>query len=276
MNERGAKTILVTGAGSGFGRAIAERLGRGGHSVVGTVRDAGRAGELTRQAAAGGLPLRYLPLDLASPEQVAATAAVFEREGRLDVLVHNAGAGVFGAVEDVGPDLAQHQFAVHLLGPLDLTRRLLPLLRSARGQVIWIGSLAGRISGPFQAHYSATKAAVASVSDALRMELAPHRVRVTCVEPGDFATGFTAARTAVDARRSVYAERHARCLERAEAAERRGPGPERVAAAVERLCRMSRPPARRPVGPGAGTMCLLLRLVPDRVREAVVRRHYGV
>jgi len=276
MDDGGTRTVLVTGAGSGFGHAIAERLARGGYRVVGTVRDTGRAGDLTRQAGASGLPLRYLALDLTSPDEIEAVAVAFDRRGCLDVLIHNAGAGIFGAVEDVSPDLAHHQFALNLFGPLQLTRRLLPVLRAARGQLIWIGSLAGRISGPFQAHYSATKAAVASIRDALRMELLPHGVRVTCVEPGDFATGFTAARTAVDPRGSVYAEHYTRCLERVEAQERGAPGPERVAAAVERLCRMPRPPARLPVGPGAGTMCLLLRLVPDRVREVVVRRHYGV
>ena len=142
--------------------------------------------------------------------------------------------------------------------------------------MIWIGSLAGRISLPFQSHYSATKAAMAAMSDAMRMELRPLGVRVTCVEPGDFATNFTAARTIVGDPRSPYRAAHDRCLRRVEAQERGGPDPGRVAAAVERLCTMRRPPARMPVGPGAGATCLLLRLLPDRVRELVVRRHYDV
>jgi NAD(P)-dependent dehydrogenase (short-subunit alcohol dehydrogenase family) len=271
-----ARSVLVTGAGSGIGRAIAERLARRGYRVAGTVRDPGRARDLTEQARRAGRPLRYLALEITSAEQVAAAATAIESEGPLDVLVHNAGAGVFGAVEEVDADLTLRQFAVNLFGPLDLTRRLLPALRAAGGQIIWIGSLAGRISLPFQAHYSATKSAVAAVSDALRMELRPFGVRVTSVEPGDFATNFTAARTIVGDPRSPYWAAHDRCLRRVEAQERGGPDPGRVAAAVERLCTMRRPPARMPVGPGAGATCLLLRLLPDRVRELVVRRHYGV
>ena len=119
------------------------------------------------------------------------------------MLVNNAGSGVFGAVEHVGADDAARQFAVNLFGPLELTRRLLPSLRASGGRVIWIGSLAGRIALPFQSHYSATKASVAAVSDAMRMELRPLGVQVSCVEPGDFATGFTDARTIVDPAGSV-------------------------------------------------------------------------
>ena len=187
--------------------------------------------------------------------------------GGPDIVVHNAGFGVFGAVEDVGADLVAEQFAVNLFGPLELTRQLLPALRDRRGQVIWIGSLAGRISLPFQAHYSATKAAVAAVSDAMRMELAPHGVRVSCVEPGDFATGFTAARVMHRRPDSPYLAAQARCLSAVERQERGAPAPERVAAAVERLCRAEQPAARRPVGQGARATCLLLRLLPDRLRE---------
>lgn len=268
-------TALVTGAGGGIGAAIAARLAGAGYRVVGTVRDAERARALTRQAEAEGRTCCYRPLDLASMAEVAATAEGVLAGGGLDILVNNAGTGVFGAIEEVDARLVAEQFAVNLFGPLELTRQLLPALRARRGQVIWIGSLAGRLSLPFQAHYSATKFAIAAISDALRIELKPHGVRVTCVEPGDFATGFTSARTIVEAPDSVYRAAHARCLAAVEVQERGAPGPERVAALVERLCRADAPPARRPVGQGARTMCLLLRLLPDRVRELVVSRHYG-
>ncbi len=276
MNESGrGRTVVVTGAGSGIGRAIVHRLVRAGYQVTGTVRDAARADELTGLARQAGLALRYVALELTSSGQVASVASYLDAAGGLDILVHNAGFGVFGAIEEVNADEAARQFAVNLLGPLDLTRRLLPGLRARKGQVIWIGSLAGRISLPFQAHYSATKAAVASVSDALRMELTPHGVRVTCVEPGDFATGFTEARRRVDPPGSAYRDQADRCFAAVDHQERSAPGPEAVAAAVEALCRSVHPPARLPVGRGAGGTCLLLRLLPDRVREFVVRRHYA-
>lgn len=276
MNQPGAaRLVLVTGAGSGIGRAIAERLASGGFRVIGTVREARRARTLSEEAGAKGRPLRYLTLDLASATAIASIANEIRSAGGLDILIHNAGFGVFGAVEDVDASLVADQFAVNLFGPLELTRQLLPALRARRGQVIWTGSLAGRISLPFQSHYSATKAAIAAISDAMRMELRPHGVRVTCVEPGDFATNFTAARVVVAASDSVYRADGARCLSAVERQERGAPTPERVAAVVVRLCRTDRPAARVPVGPNARAMCLLLGLLPDRLREFIVRKHYA-
>jgi NAD(P)-dependent dehydrogenase (short-subunit alcohol dehydrogenase family) len=269
------RSVLVTGAGSGIGQGIAERLARAGFRVIGTTRDAARSQALEDDARAAGWMARFVPLELASPASIHALAERIAADGGLDVLVLNAGFGVFGAVEDVDADLAARQFAVNVLGPLELTRRLLPGLRERRGRVIWIGSLAGRISLPFQAHYSATKAAVAAVSDALRIELRPHGVGVTCIEPGDFATRFASARTIAAVPGSAYRNAHARCLTAVETQERSAPSPEWVARIVEEVCRHPCPPARRPVGTLARTMCVVLRLVPDRVREVIVRAHYA-
>jgi len=270
------RQALVTGAGSGIGRAIALHLAREGLRVVGTVRSADRAAALTAEAARDDLPLRYLPLELSAAESREALAAALEAEGGPDVVVHNAGFGVFGSVEEVDGAAAGRQFEVTFFGPLALTRRLLPALRARRGHVIFIGSLAGRLSLPFQAHYSATKAAIASLSDALRMELRPLGVKVTCVEPGDFATGFTDAREPCVPDGSPYAEPLARCHAAVERTERGAPSPEAVARVVGRLLRRRNPPARRPVGRWARTICLMHRLLPDRLRERLVRSTYGV
>ena len=269
------KNVLVTGAATGIGRAIAIKLTGADCAVIGTVRDADRASALTAEAAAASTPLRFLALDLWSPASIASLAAEVDAAGGIDILVNNAGYGVFGAIEEVDAEAAARQFAANVLGPLELTRRLLPGLRRRKGQVIWIGSLAGRISLPFQAHYSATKSAIASLSDALRMELRPHSVRVTCVEPGDFATGFTSARQVVSVPDSPYGPQHARCLAAVEKQEREAPSPEWVANLVERLCRMPDPPSRVPVGENARTLSLLLRLLPDRLRELLVRKTYA-
>ena len=276
MDKGAALTVLVTGAGDGIGCAIAQRLARAGHRVTGTVRSAERAAALTATARADGLPLSYSRLQYPSPGEIDAVVRETESRGRLDVLVNNAGIGVFGAMEVVGADDVSRQFAVNLLGPLELTRRLLPLLRASRGRVIWIGSLAGRLSLPFQSHYSATKASVAAISDAMRMELLPLGVQVCCVEPGDFATGFTGARAVIDPAAPEYREAHARCLAAAERQERGGAPPEDVAVLVERLCRVTRMPVRAPVGRLARTMCLAHRLLPDRWREWAVRRNYDL
>jgi len=276
VDKAAALTVLVTGAGDGIGRAVAQRLARAGHRVVGTVRSAERAAALTGAARADGLALAYSRLQYPSPEDIDGLAREAASLGRLDLLVNNAGVGVFGAMELVGAEDVSRQFAVNLFGPLDLTRRLLPLLRASQGRVIWIGSLAGRLSLPFQSHYSATKASVAAMSDAMRMELAPLGVQVCCVEPGDFATAFTGARAVVGPAGPEYREAQARCLAAAERQERGGAPPEDAAALVERLCRMRRMPVRAPVGRLARTMCLAHRVLPDRVREWAVRRNYDL
>jgi NAD(P)-dependent dehydrogenase (short-subunit alcohol dehydrogenase family) len=207
-------------------------------------------------------------MDIRAMIEVARTVGrELEAAGGLDLLVQNAGMGISGPVEEVDAAAFQRQFAVNLFGPLELVRQLLPKLRARRGRIVFIGSLAGRFALPFQAHYAASKAAIASFSDSLRMEFAPFGVRVSCVEPGDFATGFTDAREKHATPGSPYAAKPSACLEAAEGQERGGGEPDWVARVVEALSADEHPPARRPVGKWARTMCLLQRLLPDFVRE---------
>jgi short-subunit dehydrogenase len=267
------RKILVTGAGGGLGRAIAVQMARDGDDVVGTVRGADRARTLTDEAASQGLSLRYEPLELTAPE---CRQVLVDALGPVDVLVNNAGFGIYGALEEVSDDRAAQQIAVNLTAPLALTRALLPGLRETRGCVVWIGSLGGRFALPFQSHYSATKAAIAATSDALRMELKPLGVRVTCIEPGDFSTGFTDARDWGEDPGGAYAKASGRCREAVERTERNeGEDPVVVARRVSRLSRMSNPPARRPVGRWARTLVFVQRLLPDWLRERLVAGTYG-
>jgi NAD(P)-dependent dehydrogenase (short-subunit alcohol dehydrogenase family) len=271
---KAARHVVVTGAGSGIGRAIAYRLAKSGDHVVGTVRDPGRAAALTAEAGRDRLDLLIRPLDLEIEAQIAALVSEIERSGGVDVLVNNAGFGAFGAIEEVDPETVRRQFSANVFGPLQLTRACLPSLRARRGRIIWIGSLAGRLALPFQAHYSATKAAVAALSDALRLELASFGVAVTCVEPGDFATGFTDARVVAGVPDSPYRAQRVRCLSAVNEQERNGPDPEWVARVVERISRQPHPPARCPVGRWARTLGALERVIPYGVREPVLKRLY--
>lgn len=266
--------MLVTGAGSGLGRAIAERLAERGDQVIGTVRDEVRARQLADAARERGAGLSFLPLELGEEVEVDALAERVLAEGGVDVVIHNAGFGLFGPIEGVDDEAISRQFAVNVFGPLRLTRKLLPALRARRGRVLWVGSLAGRIALPFQAHYSATKAAVAALSDAMRIELAPHGVEVCCIEPGDFATGFTDARQLGDSLHPAYEASLRSCLSAVEEQERSGPGPEWVARVVDQLSRARRLPPRRPVGRFARTIGVLRGVLPDRMTEYLVRQIY--
>lgn len=271
-----ARRVLVTGAGSGLGRAIARHLTERGDSVIGTVRSPERAQALEAEARAEGFPLRYLPLELTDPDARQALVEAATADGPLDVLVNNAGFGVYGAIEEVDDGRASSQLDVNLTAPIALTRALLPSLRASQGCIVWIGSLGGRFALPFQAHYSASKAAIAAISDAMRMELMPHGVRVTCIEPGDFTTGFTDARDWGEDAQGPYTQASTRCRAAVEKTERnQGGNPQQVAHLVHRLSHMPNPPARRPVGPWARTLCLLQRILPDRLRERLVAKTYG-
>ena len=270
------RTILITGARGGFGRALAEAFEQRGARVCGTLRSAAQASAMSAAARDGGRRTRYLPLELEDPASIAALARTLEALGGVDVVIQNAGFGIFGPLELIDDATARRQLEVNLLGPLSLARALLPQLRRRRGRIIWIGSLAGRVALPCQAHYSASKAALAAISDALRIELLPLGVRVTCVEPGDFATGFTGARQIQRDTTGLYEVRLARCLETVELDEREGAPPELLARRVAALAEMEVPPARLPLGPNARLIALLAGLLPNAVREWAVRRLYGV
>lgn len=272
----GNRTILITGARSGFGRALTQEFERRGECVIGTTRSAEQATTLNQQAEHRGVSTRYLPLELENPASIEALGLALEAVGDVDVLIQNAGFGIFGPIEFIDDLSMRRQFAVNLFGPLALARSLLPQLRRRQGRIIWIGSIAGRVALPFQAHYSASKAALASMSDALRMELSPFGVRVSCVEPGDFATGFTGARQIQRDTSGIYEARMLCCLANVEQDEREGAPPELLARRVARLSEMENPPARCPIGPNARLICLLARLLPNSWREWAVRRIYDV
>jgi NAD(P)-dependent dehydrogenase (short-subunit alcohol dehydrogenase family) len=172
------RSVLVTGAGRGIGRAIAVRLAAEGWDVFGGVRTdeaaASLAGESERIT-----PVR---LDVTVPEEVAALDTVLPE--RLDALVNNVGIAVGGPVETVSTDDMRRQFETNLFGPLAVTQAVLPRLRRSRGRIVFISSVNGRVSFPFSGMYNASKFAVEAVADCMRVELAPFGVQVALVEPG--------------------------------------------------------------------------------------------
>src|SRR4051794_25276265 len=176
-----SRTILVTGASTGIGRAAVDRLAADGFTVIAGVR---------READVPASASSHLLVDLGEPESVAhAAKTVLERtDGNLAGLVNNAGINVNGPFEVVPLEEWRRQFEVNLFGHLALTRDLLPALLQTQGRIVTVGSVGGRFSAPFLAPYSASKFAVRAWMDALRHELKPHGVRVVLIEPGAVAT----------------------------------------------------------------------------------------
>ena len=177
---------VVTGANSGIGRATAIHLAAQGHDVYGTVRDPDRAGKLRDMAAAAGVEVKLVKLDVADGLSVRdGIGDVLNRAGRVDVLVNNAGVGTNGVVEEVSPHLFLEVMNVNLCGAVRCIQEVLPGMRErGSGAIVNITSVAGRFGAIAQAPYTASKWAFEGLSEELAFELAPFGIRVVIVEPG--------------------------------------------------------------------------------------------
>ncbi|MFF5103328.1 oxidoreductase [Streptomyces sp. NPDC000134] len=194
MSEQ-AKVWLVTGASSGFGRAIAEAAVAAGDTVIGTAR---RPEALADLVAAHPDRVEAVRLDVTDGELIDAVAAdVLSRYGRVDVLVNNAGRTQVGAFEETTDQELRDLFELHVFGPARLTRALLPQMRErGSGSVVNISSFGGQLSFAGFSAYSATKAALEQLSEGLADEVAPFGVKVLIVEPGAFRTNLFGANAA--------------------------------------------------------------------------------
>jgi NAD(P)-dependent dehydrogenase (short-subunit alcohol dehydrogenase family) len=256
---------LVTGASSGIGEATAEQLARAGYKVYGTSR---------RGAQAGQRPFEMLALDVTSDASVEATVSeLIRREGRIDLLVNNAGFGVApAAAEESSLDQARAIFDTNFFGILRMTRAVVPHMRQQRsGRIINIGSVLGFLPMPYMALYSATKHAVAGYSEALDHELRTLGIRVAVVEPAYINTPFDANLMKPDAPLDVYREIRMRVDQRVKQALVGADGPGAVAAIVVKAATAARPKLH--YAPGlAKRMRLLRRFAPAGVLDAGVRK----
>jgi len=180
------QVILITGASSGIGKDTALTLLKAGHTVYGAAR---RVEKMEPIRKAGG---HTIPLDITDEEQVkACVERIVEEQGRIDVLVNNAGFGMYGAMEDTSIDDARYQFEVNIFGLARITQLVLPHMRQAKsGKIINISSMGGKMYTPLGAWYHATKHALEGWSDCLRIETAAFGIDVVIIEPGIIETEF--------------------------------------------------------------------------------------
>lgn len=269
MNTR---TVLVTGAGRGIGRAIAVRLAHSGWRVYAGVRTEVAAKKLTAESEL----ITPVELDVTVAEHLAALDHVLP--DRLDALVNNAGIAVAGPLETLSRSDMVHQFDVNLIGPLALTRAVLPRLRRARGRVLFISSINGRVSFPFTGIYNASKFATEAVADCLRVELRPFGVQVGLIEPGVIDTDpWHEMDQIMDELEAGLEPEHRELYAAHFASERKLIGrirknakpPERVAAAVERQLTRPRMRPRTLVGSDARSILVMKALLPARGLDAI-------
>jgi NAD(P)-dependent dehydrogenase (short-subunit alcohol dehydrogenase family) len=208
-----------------------------------------------------------------SVDQVVAT--VLAREGRLDIVVNNAGMGIAGPVEDTTIEEAKRQLDANFFGAFRVCRAALPAMRTRRsGYIVNIGSIGGLIAIPYQGMYSASKFALEGLSESLRMEVRPVGIRVVIIEPGDHKTGFTQNRHVTQ---STYGPSFEAALARAAHDEQNGPGPDQIARLLYKVVNQRNPRLRYPVGPAAQRAAVWLkRLLPNGLVEFGVRRYFGL
>jgi len=294
VTSEGRGAVLVTGAASGIGRAATHLLAAQGFHVLAGVRREGDARALVETAtptAAGrdGTPgIEGLLLDVTDPDAIAGAARRVEdaTSGRgLAGLVNNAGIGVAGPLELLPLAELRRQLEVNLVAPVALCQALLPALRRGRGRIVHVGSSSGYLSTPLLAAYCASKFALEAVADAQRLELRPFGLEVSLVQPGAIATPiFDKSGAEADALLERLPEERVRPYAPAIAAVRRlaaqqvarARPPETVARAVLHALTARRPRTRYVVGADAWVELALVRLLPDRWRDAVLARMLGL
>jgi len=271
MFDRQKKTAFVTGASSGMGKEIAKRLIKDGFQVYVAARQVEKMADL---AALGARPLC---MDISKEKDiVAAVDTVLSEVDGVDVLVNNAGFGLYGPVEDIGIDEARYQFEVNVFGPARLTQLLLPAMRNKKaGTIVNITSMGGKMYSLLGAWYHATKHALEGWSDCLRLELAPFGIKVVVVEPGLIETAFGDIVADGLLNRSgtgTYAEvtQAVAKITRATYGHGRGSNPRIIADVVSKAVRSGKPRTRYAAGKYAKMMIGVRKWLGDRVFDRLI------
>jgi NAD(P)-dependent dehydrogenase (short-subunit alcohol dehydrogenase family) len=278
MTENTTKVVLITGASSGIGHASAQYLYQKGYQVYGTSRTVqGRRSKGSHAAGVADFPM--LQMDVNSDTSVRrGVDHILKKEGRVDVVVNNAGIGIAGAVEDTSLEEAHALFETNVWGAFRVCKTVLPVMRDQRsGRIVTIGSIAGHIAVPFQGIYSASKFALEGMIEALRMEVRPFGIHVVLVEPGDCCTRFTANRckTIESQHNQAYAKQCDASVEVMEYDEMHGLAPDKVARVLERIIRDPSPRLRYAVAsPPQKLAVVLKKTLPSRFFEFLIRKYY--
>jgi NAD(P)-dependent dehydrogenase (short-subunit alcohol dehydrogenase family) len=271
-------TAFITGCSTGIGFETALLLARQGYRVFATMRNLKKSGSLRKVAQ--GLPLEILALDVDKPASVKrAVAAVLHKAGRVDVLVNNAGWGAFGAIEEFSDEEILAQYETNVFGLVRVTREVLPAMRKWKaGRIINISSLAGRMTFAGIGLYCATKHAVESFTESLRLEVRPFNIEVAVVEPGTIQTPFKTNRRLAGIflkGKSAYQKSLEGILHHGNNPPAWSPGPKRVASVVLKALRARRMAVRYPVGMDAVWLPFLRWFMPDALYDWVLRFHYA-
>lgn len=264
-----SKIVLITGGSSGIGKAIGTYLSKNGYTVYGTTRS------LKKYADFGYFDL--LEMDVRQPESVQeAIKALLKKEGRLDILINNAGVGITGPLEETPNDEIINAFDTNFIGPLNVIKAVLPQMRIQKsGLIINITSIAGYMGLPYRGIYSATKGALELITESLRMETKEFGITCTCLAPGDFATNIAAGRyhTPIN-ENSPYKEQYGKILHTIDKDVDKGGDPDEVAKKVLEIIKTNNPKVHYKVGAFLQKFSIVLkRILPDAWFEKLLMNH---
>ncbi len=263
------KVVLITGGSSGIGKAIGELLFQKGYTVYGTSRNP----EKIQQTL---FPLVAMEVRNADTIRTA-VEAVIAKEGRLDILINNAGVGITGPLEEIPGDEIRNNFETNLFGPIEVMKAVLPHMRKQQsGLIINVTSIAGYMGLPYRSVYSASKGALELITEALRMEVKAFGIHITNVAPGDFATNIASGRYhAPLVKGSAYEVPYGNTLSMMNDHVDSGSDPSQMAAAVYAIIQNPNPKIHYKVGAFMQKFSIVLkRVLPDKVYEKLLMNHY--
>jgi len=265
-----SKVVLITGGSSGIGKSVAIFLTERGFTVYGTSRNPDRITEK--------LPFKLIALDVTDAETIkAAVSAVIAKEGKLDVLINNAGVGITGPIEETPDVEIKKAFQTNVFGPLDVIKAVLPQMRTQnRGLIINITSIAGYMGLPYRGVYSATKGTLELLTEALRMEIKDFNIQMTNVAPGDFATNIASGRyhsPVLDD--SPYKVPYGNTLKLMNEHVDEGNDPIEMARVIHNIIMNDSPKIHYKVGAFMQKFSIVLkRILPDKTYEKLLLNHY--
>ncbi|MDR1940420.1 MAG: SDR family NAD(P)-dependent oxidoreductase [Clostridiales bacterium] len=260
------QTVIITGASAGIGEAAAELFLQKGFTVYNISRTPSDVRGIKNACA-----------DVSDAEAVEQTIErIYTAENAIDILINCAGIGISGSIENTPNGNAEKIFAVNFFGTAYASKRVIPYMRSrGRGAIINVGSVAGRLPIPFQAYYSATKAAVSAFSGALRQEVKPFGITVSTVLPGDVKTRFTSGRKKNPYDDAAYGDRIKKSVARMERDEENGLPATLIARQIFKLSQKKNPPVCTVGGRAYALITLAAKLLPERLTSFLVGKLYG-
>ena len=264
-----SKVVIITGGSSGIGKSVGEFLTQKGFIVYGTSRNPSK---ITNH------PFKLIALDVTKLDSINnAVKKVIKDEGKIDVLINNAGMGITGPIEDTPTDEMRKVFETNFFGAIDVMKAVLPHMRNQKsGLIINVTSIAGYMGLPFRGIYSATKGALELVTEAVSMEVKNFGIKVTNVAPGDFATNIASGRYHTPVfESSAYKKVYQENLDLMNEHVSGGSNPIEMAKAIYKIIGMGKPKIHYKVGDFMQKFSIVLkRILPDIMYEKLLMNHY--